>query len=72
VLIGEGEATLGGIRMTGGEALAKAGLAPVTLGPKEGLALLNGTQVSTALALHGLFAIERCFAAALVTGALST
>ncbi|WP_163434409.1 aromatic amino acid lyase, partial [Escherichia coli] len=34
VLIGEGEATLGGIRMTGGEALAKAGLAPVTLGPK--------------------------------------
>ncbi|QCI64882.1 histidine ammonia-lyase [Phreatobacter stygius] len=72
VLIGEGEANLDGIRMSGGVALAKAGLTPVTLGPKEGLALLNGTQVSTALALHGLFAIERCFAAALVTGALST
>jgi histidine ammonia-lyase len=72
VLIGEGEATFGGIRMDGGEALAKAGLKPVVLGPKEGLALLNGTQVSTALALHGLFLIENAFAAALVTGALST
>jgi histidine ammonia-lyase len=72
VLIGEGEAVLGGVRMAGGEALAKAGLAPVVLGPKEGLALLNGTQVSTALALHGLFLIENAFAAALVTGALAT
>lgn len=72
VLIGEGEATLGGVRMDGGAALAKAGLEPVVLGPKEGLALLNGTQVSTALALHGLFLIENAFAAALVTGALST
>jgi histidine ammonia-lyase len=72
VLIGEGEATVGGVRMTGAEALVKAGLRPVELGPKEGLALLNGTQVSTALAMHGLFAIERCFAAAMVTGALST
>ncbi|MDP2801392.1 MAG: histidine ammonia-lyase [Phreatobacter sp.] len=72
VLIGEGEAVWRGARMTGGEALAKAGLTPVVLGPKEGLALLNGTQVSTALALHGLFLIENAFAAALVTGALST
>lgn len=72
VLIGEGEAVWRGTRMAGGEALAKAGLAPVVLGPKEGLALLNGTQVSTALALHGLFLIENAFAAALVTGALST
>ena len=53
-------------------ALARAGLAPLVLGPKEGLALLNGTQFSTAEALAGLFAIERVFHAALVTGALST
>jgi histidine ammonia-lyase len=72
VLIGEGEATFGGIRMAGGEALRKAGLTPVVLGPKEGLALLNGTQVSTALGLTGLFALERCLASALVSGALST
>ncbi len=72
VLIGEGEAVLDGVRMDGGAALAKAGLKPVVLGPKEGLALLNGTQVSTALALHGLFLIENAFAAALVTGALAT
>jgi histidine ammonia-lyase len=72
VLIGEGEAVIDGEVMTGAAALERAGLHPVELGPKEGLALLNGTQVSTALALHGLFALERCFSAALVTGALST
>lgn len=54
------------------QALAEAGLAPVALAAKEGLALLNGTQFSTAFALAGLFEAERLFATALVTGALST
>ena len=53
-------------------ALARAGLAPLQLGPKEGLALLNGTQFSTACALVGLFAAETLFQTALVTGALAT
>jgi len=53
------------------EALAEAGLNPAVLGPKEGLALLNGTQVSTALTLAGLFEIERVFQSALITGAMS-
>ncbi len=70
VLIGEGAATVKGKRLTGAEALALAKTAPVALGPKEGLALLNGTQVSTALALAGLMAAERN-AAAVVAGALS-
>ncbi len=48
VMIGEGWATFSGQRMSGGEALATAGLTPVVLGPKEGLGLINGTQVSTA------------------------
>ena len=72
VLIGEGEATLpDGLVASGTEALQAAGLAPVALEAKEGLALLNGTQVSTALALSGLFAAEDLFASALVTGAMS-
>ena len=54
------------------EALARAGLEPLTLGPKEGLALLNGTQFSCSYALTGLFEAERLFQSALVTGALST
>jgi histidine ammonia-lyase len=71
VLLGWGEVRHEGRILPAREGLAMAGLAPIVLGPKEGLALLNGTQVSTALALHGLFAAENVFAAALVAGALS-
>jgi histidine ammonia-lyase len=70
-LIGVGEVRHRGEILPATEGLRRAGLAPLELGPKEGLALLNGTQVSTALALIGLFAIEDGFAAALVAGALS-
>ena len=72
VMIGEGEAEVGGKVMAGGRALATAGLQPVTLGPKEGLALINGTQFSTAFALVGLFAGWRAAQSALITSALST
>ncbi|TWA89945.1 histidine ammonia-lyase [Azospirillum brasilense] len=71
VLIGEGEADVDGERLPAAAALARAGLAPLVLEAKEGLALLNGTQVSTALGLAGLLAAEDGFAAALVAGALS-
>ena len=67
-MLGEG-LTLPGI--SAAEALRGAGLAPLTLGPKEGLGLINGTQVSTAIALAGLFAAERVFRAALVAGAMT-
>lgn len=72
VLIGVGEARYQGQIMEATEALSKAGLEPIVLGPKEGLALLNGTQCSTALALAGLFATEDVFAAAIAAGGLST
>ncbi len=71
-MIGVGEIVMDGHRMPADKALAAAGLAPLTLGPKEGLALLNGTQFSTANALAGLFEAELLFQSALVTGALST
>ncbi|MEQ9244483.1 MAG: histidine ammonia-lyase [Nitratireductor sp.] len=71
-MLGIGEAWQGGQRMGAEHALARAGLEPLELGPKEGLALLNGTQFSTAYALHGLFATRTVFRAALVTGALAT
>jgi len=73
VMIGEGEARVGdGARMPGGEALAQAGLAPIVLGPKEGLALINGTQFSTACALAGLWNAWRNAQACIVTSGLST
>lgn len=72
VMIGEGEAFFKGQRVSGKKALMAAGLLPIVLGPKEGLAMINGTQTSTALALAGLFDAWRLAKTALVTGALST
>ncbi|MES2969416.1 MAG: histidine ammonia-lyase [Pseudomonadota bacterium] len=72
VMIGQGEALIDGCVIPGADALAQAGLSPVTLGPKEGLALINGTQFSTAYALAGLFDGWRSAQTALVISALST
>ncbi|TCO69405.1 histidine ammonia-lyase [Rhodovulum euryhalinum] len=72
VMIGAGEAVVGGERMAGGAALARAGLAPVVLGPKEGLALINGTQFSTACALAALFDAGTLLRASVVTAAMAT
>ena len=71
-MIGVGEIFRDGARLPAVEALARAGLTPLTLGAKEGLALLNGTQFSTANALAALFEAEILFRSALATGALST
>jgi histidine ammonia-lyase len=71
-LMGVGEFIVDGELTAAAQSLPSAGLEPLALGAKEGLALLNGTQASTALALAGLFEAERIFQAALVTGALST
>jgi len=71
-MIGVGWIMIGDERLAAADALAQAGLAPLILGPKEGLALLNGTQFSTANALAGLFETELLFRSALVTGALAT
>ncbi len=70
-LIGEGELRLGGEILPSAEALSALNLRPIELDAKEGLALLNGTQVSTALALEGLFKALDVFAAALAAGAMS-
>lgn len=72
VLMGEGRAVVAGQEMTGAEALAQADLQPVVLGPKEGLALINGTQFSTALALTGLWRAQDLLRNAVVCSALST
>ncbi len=71
VLIGVGEARVNGTIIPAQAALAEAGIEPIVLAPKEGLALLNGTQVSTALALAAVFRTENVLAAALVAGAMS-
>lgn len=71
-MIGVGEIEVDGSRRPAADALAAAGLEPLILGPKEGLALLNGTQFSTANALAALFGVETLFQSALITGALST
>ena len=70
-LIGEGEVRLEGETVAAREGLARTGLVPFCLAPKEGLAMVNGTQMSTALAVAGLFAVEAVFAATIVAGALS-
>jgi histidine ammonia-lyase len=70
-LIGEGEVSYQGQIYDAREGLAIAGMEPITLAAKEGLALLNGTQASTALALEGLFRAEDLFAAGCVIGAMS-
>jgi len=71
VLLGLGEVRCEGKILPAAEGLKRASIPALRLGPKEGLALLNGTQVSTALALHGLFATENVFAAAVVSGAMA-
>ena len=70
-LVGEGEVFYQGERMPAAHALERAGIRPIQLSAKEGLALINGTQVSTALALDALLATDRLFEAAVVSGALT-
>ena len=70
-LMGEGEALVAGQRVPAGGELARLGLPPLTLAAKEGLALINGTQASTALALHALLRFESLFATALGSGAMT-
>jgi histidine ammonia-lyase len=71
VLLGVGKVRAGGRILSATEGLALAGLAPMQLRPKEGLALINGTQVSTALALAGLFGAEDLLAGAVIAGSMS-
>ena len=70
-LMGYGRIDVAGDILPAGDALTRIGLDPLQLGPKEGLALINGTQASTALALDALFLGERVFAAAIAAGAMS-
>lgn len=70
-LMGEGEMLVDGVRKPALPELEHAGIAPLTLQAKEGLALINGTQTSTALAVHALISFEPVLEAALVIGALT-
>ncbi|MCA0218316.1 MAG: histidine ammonia-lyase [Actinobacteria bacterium] len=70
-LIGEGQVRIAGVTYGAVEGLAKVGLSPIVLGPKEAVALLNGVQASTAIALQGLFGAEAVFNAGLAAGALT-
>ncbi len=71
-LLGIGEARVGGKIVAAEDSLAAAGLRPIVLAPKEGLALINGTQVSTALALAAAFRTEHVISAAITAGAMSS
>lgn len=71
VLIGEGRAHYQGQEMSGAQALEKAGLKPVDLGPKEGLSLINGTQVTTAISALAIYQAAELVATADVLGALT-
>ena len=70
-LMGEGRVRVDGVERNAADALGEAGITPIQLAAKEGLALINGTQASTALTLQGLFLAERVFAAAIAAGAMS-
>ena len=70
-LIGNGQVRIGGVLVDSAAALQDAGMTPVVLAAKDGLGLLNGTQVSTALALKGLFQAERNIDAAFVSGSMT-
>ncbi len=70
-MIGEGDFLVDGVRVPAADVLQQAGIQPLVLGAKEGLALINGTQTSTALALHALFSFEPVLESALVIGALT-
>lgn len=71
VLMGDGEVSVDGVQVSGRRALCDKGLDTIALGPKEGLALINGTQASTAIAMHALFLAERVFQSSLVAAAMS-
>ncbi|QJR82934.1 histidine ammonia-lyase [Alteromonas pelagimontana] len=71
VLLGEGEVILNGKRQPAAKGLQAAGLTPIALAPKEGLALLNGTQASTAFTLEGLFFAENALLSSMAIGAMS-